>query len=124
MLHRSMTRHPATVRVLTLRYSGFDPDGWWKDRAGVWIAIVELQRLVLDVFTGRAPAQPVAGSARRPRIATSFAALLRTPDCESRRKMPRLNKPGLVSDVVGTFMGRDAISLLASSLKLGGDDSV
>ena len=49
VLDRAMKGHPTRVTVQPSRYSHFDPDRWWKTRGGVRTAIVELQKLVLDV---------------------------------------------------------------------------
>ena len=35
--------------VQSARYSIFDPDRWWKTRDGARTAIVEVQKLVLEV---------------------------------------------------------------------------
>src|SRR5262249_14611452 len=44
VLDRVMKCHSAHITVQPSRYSGFDPDQWWKTRTGVRIEIVELQR--------------------------------------------------------------------------------
>jgi hypothetical protein len=49
VLGRAMKGHPTRVTVQPARYSSFDPDRWWKSRAGVRTEIIELQKLVLDV---------------------------------------------------------------------------
>jgi hypothetical protein len=49
VLDRVMKGHSTRITVQPSRYSGFDPDQWWKTRTGVRIEIVELQRLVLEV---------------------------------------------------------------------------
>jgi hypothetical protein len=49
MLHRVMKGHPTRVTVRSEPYSGFDPDRWWETRNGARKAIVELQKLVLDI---------------------------------------------------------------------------
>jgi hypothetical protein len=49
VLDRVMKGHSTRTTVQPSRYSGFDPDQWWKTRTGVRIEIVELQRLVLEV---------------------------------------------------------------------------
>jgi hypothetical protein len=36
------------VSVRAARYSTFDPDKWWTTRDGVWIEIVEWQKLLLE----------------------------------------------------------------------------
>ncbi|HUB16423.1 MAG TPA: hypothetical protein VMB34_31065 [Acetobacteraceae bacterium] len=50
MLHRAMQGHQTQVIVHAARYSGFDPNNWWKTRLGVRIEIVELEKLLLDVL--------------------------------------------------------------------------
>jgi hypothetical protein len=49
VLDRVMKSHSTRITVQPSRYSGFDPDQWWKTRTGVRTEIVELQRLVLEV---------------------------------------------------------------------------
>ena len=49
VLDRAMRGHPTRVIVRSARYSTFDPDRWWQSRAGVRTAIVEFQKLLLDV---------------------------------------------------------------------------
>src|SRR2546429_8910490 len=49
VLDRVIKGHSTRITVQPSRYSGFDPDQWWKTRTGVRIEIVELQRLVLEV---------------------------------------------------------------------------
>ena len=49
VLDRAMKGHPTDVTVRAARYSGFDPDQWWKTRGGVRTEIVELQKLLLDL---------------------------------------------------------------------------
>jgi len=48
-LQRAWLGHPTNVIVRSARYSPFDPNRWWETRDGIRIAIVELQKLVLDV---------------------------------------------------------------------------
>ena len=50
VLDRVMKCRSTRITVQPSRYSGFDPDQWWKTRAGVRIEIVELQRLVFEVL--------------------------------------------------------------------------
>ena len=50
VLDRVMKGHSTRITVQPSRYSGFDPDQWWKTRTGVRIGIVELQRLVFEVL--------------------------------------------------------------------------
>jgi hypothetical protein len=49
VLNRVMKGHPTRVMVQSAHYSIFDPDRWWKTRDGTRTAIVELQKLVLEV---------------------------------------------------------------------------
>jgi hypothetical protein len=49
VLRRAMKGHETRVVVRPSRYSEFDPDRWWKTRAGARIGIVELEKLLLDV---------------------------------------------------------------------------
>jgi hypothetical protein len=50
VLRRSMQGHQTRVMVRPTRYSGFDPDQWWATREGIRTAIIELQKLLLDVI--------------------------------------------------------------------------
>lgn len=49
VLDRSMKGHLTRVTVRPSRYSAFDPQHWWEDRDGTRTAIIELQKLLLDV---------------------------------------------------------------------------
>jgi hypothetical protein len=49
MLDRVMQTHATHVMIRPAHYSSFDPQRWWETRAGLRIAIIELQKLVLDV---------------------------------------------------------------------------
>ena len=49
VLNRVMKGHPTRVMVQSARYSIFDPDRWWKTRDGARTAIVEVQKLILEV---------------------------------------------------------------------------
>jgi len=49
VLDRGMKGHATRVAVRPARYSSFDPDRWWETRGGIRTAIVELQKLLLDV---------------------------------------------------------------------------
>jgi uncharacterized SAM-binding protein YcdF (DUF218 family) len=49
VLERAMKGHPTQVTIRAARYSSFDPDRWWESRTGVRTAIVELQKLLLDL---------------------------------------------------------------------------
>jgi hypothetical protein len=48
ILRRSIKDHQ-TVVTLPSRYSGFDPDRWWKTRSGVRTEIIEFEKLLLDI---------------------------------------------------------------------------
>ncbi len=50
VLDRVMAGHPVRVAVQPARYSSFDPDQWWKTRGGIRTAIIELQKLLLDLL--------------------------------------------------------------------------
>jgi hypothetical protein len=50
VLNRTMRGHATPVTVWPERYSGFDPDRWWETRSGMRTAIVEFQKLMLDVI--------------------------------------------------------------------------
>ena len=51
VLRRSMQAAgtSSTVTIRSTRYSSFNPDGWWRTRAGTRTEIQELEKLVLDV---------------------------------------------------------------------------
>jgi hypothetical protein len=49
VLERAMRGHPTHVTVQAARYSSFDPDRWWETRDGTRTAIIELQKLLLDI---------------------------------------------------------------------------
>lgn len=49
VLRRSMKGHESRIAVRHARYSQFDPDRWWETRDGTRTAIVELQKLLLDI---------------------------------------------------------------------------
>jgi uncharacterized SAM-binding protein YcdF (DUF218 family) len=49
VLDRAMKGHPTQVTVQATRYSNFDPNQWWRTRAGVRTEIIELQKLGLDL---------------------------------------------------------------------------
>jgi len=49
VLDRAMKGRATRVTVQPARYSNFDPDKWWKTRAGVRTEIVEFQKLMLEV---------------------------------------------------------------------------
>jgi hypothetical protein len=50
VLRRSMKGHQTRVTVRPTRWSEFDPDRWWTTRKGIRTAIIELQKLLLDVI--------------------------------------------------------------------------
>ncbi len=50
VVRRAMRDRPTRVRIRVARHSGFDPDRWWETRAGVRTAIIEWQKLLLDVL--------------------------------------------------------------------------
>jgi len=49
VLERAMKGHTTRVAVRPSRYSQFDPNSWWETRAGVRTAIIESQKLLLDI---------------------------------------------------------------------------
>jgi hypothetical protein len=49
IVHRTVPRDQTRVLVRPSRYSPFDPDRWWQSRDGVRTAVIELQKLLLDV---------------------------------------------------------------------------
>jgi hypothetical protein len=49
VLDRSMKGHSTRVAIQPSRYSDFDPDRWWETRSGMRTAIIELQKLLLDI---------------------------------------------------------------------------
>jgi hypothetical protein len=49
VLRRSMAGRSTRIAVHAARYSSFDPDGWWKTRAGVRTEVIEMEKLLLDV---------------------------------------------------------------------------
>lgn len=50
MLHRAMDNRAIRFAVIGSKYSDFNPDGWWSNRGGLRIEIVESQKLLLDVL--------------------------------------------------------------------------
>jgi hypothetical protein len=50
VLRRSIDRSAIKVMVHPAGHAEFDPDGWWLSRTGTRTAIVELEKLVLDVL--------------------------------------------------------------------------
>ena len=49
VVRRSLSGHPITIAIRSARYSSFDPDRWWTTRENVRTAIVELEKLFLDI---------------------------------------------------------------------------
>jgi hypothetical protein len=49
VLHRAAQGRSLTLMIHPTRYSGFDPHRWWRARDTTRIAVVELQKLILDV---------------------------------------------------------------------------
>jgi hypothetical protein len=49
ILRRSLRGDPVSVTVVASPYSNFNPDNWWKTRAGARTEIVELEKLVFDI---------------------------------------------------------------------------
>jgi hypothetical protein len=49
VLNRDMKGHATRVMVQAERYSGFDPERWWETRGGIRTAVIELEKLMLDV---------------------------------------------------------------------------
>jgi len=49
VMDRAMKGHSTSVTIRPSRYSSFDPDRWWETRGGVRMAIVEFQKLALDM---------------------------------------------------------------------------
>jgi hypothetical protein len=50
LLQRSMKGHKTRVIVHTARFSSFDPDNWWRTRAGIRIQLQESEKLLLDLL--------------------------------------------------------------------------
>jgi hypothetical protein len=50
VLHRSLKGHQTRVTIRSTRYSTFNPDQWWETREGIRTAIIELEKLLLDVI--------------------------------------------------------------------------
>jgi len=50
VLHRSMKGNVTKVIVYPSRYSTFDPDRWWTTRGNIRTAIVETEKLLLDII--------------------------------------------------------------------------
>ena len=51
IMHRALEGKAISVAVISARYSTFEPDRWWKTRAGIRTTAVELEKLLLDVVT-------------------------------------------------------------------------
>ena len=50
VIKRSMRGQLTSVAIHPSRYSAFDPEKWWETRGGIRIAIIELQKLLLDLL--------------------------------------------------------------------------
>ncbi len=50
VMDRSMKGHQTRITIRRSRYSTFDPDRWWETRDGIRIAIIEFQKLTLDLI--------------------------------------------------------------------------
>jgi uncharacterized SAM-binding protein YcdF (DUF218 family) len=48
VLARTVDPAKLTLTVRAARFSAFDPDRWWEQRTGTRIAIIELEKLLLD----------------------------------------------------------------------------
>lgn len=53
VIRRGVAGYKKRAIIRSSRYSGFDPDDWWRSRAGVRTGIGELEKLLFDV--GRHP---------------------------------------------------------------------
>jgi hypothetical protein len=51
IMHRALEDKAASVLVVSARFSTYEPDRWWKTRAGVRTTLVELEKLLVDVVT-------------------------------------------------------------------------
>jgi hypothetical protein len=49
VLRRSMRGQATRIAVWPARYADFDPNRWWETRRGIRIAVVEMEKLVLDL---------------------------------------------------------------------------
>ncbi|MCW5701955.1 MAG: hypothetical protein KIT82_05155 [Bradyrhizobium sp.] len=49
VLSRIMKNTSIRIVVQPARYSSFDPERWWETRGGIRIAIIEMQKLILDL---------------------------------------------------------------------------
>jgi hypothetical protein len=50
VLHRDLRGTPTRIIVWYSHYSSFEPDAWWRTRNGARIAIVEYEKLLLDIL--------------------------------------------------------------------------
>lgn len=50
VLDRVMAGQTIRVAVQPARYSSFDPDRWWETRGGIRTAVIELEKLMLDLL--------------------------------------------------------------------------
>ena len=51
IMDRALEGKAVTVRVVSARFSNFEPEGWWKTRAGVRITVTEFEKLLLDIVS-------------------------------------------------------------------------
>ena len=51
IMHRALEDKAVSVLVVSARFSTYEPDRWWKTRAGVRTTVIELEKLLLDVLT-------------------------------------------------------------------------
>jgi hypothetical protein len=49
VLRRSLDGQPTKVMIRSARYASFDPDRWWQTRDNIRTAVIELQKLLLDI---------------------------------------------------------------------------
>jgi hypothetical protein len=49
VLRRSLSGSAAKIAIRSARYSSYDPDRWWETRENIRIAIVEFEKLFLDI---------------------------------------------------------------------------
>ena len=51
IMDRALEDKAVSVLVISASFSTYEPDRWWKTRAGVRTTVVELEKLLLDVVT-------------------------------------------------------------------------
>ena len=51
IMHRALEDKTASVLVVSARFSTYEPDRWWKTRAGVRTTLTELEKLLVDIVT-------------------------------------------------------------------------